>query len=175
MSRTQFETAQEALHALEDAFRQEDLEQAVACKDFHAEARLLLQQVLPMLAEQQEIINQVAAELEALFRTTMQEEGFPDLQGIETQIVQIDPVPEYEGLYVATELQQLPDGTIGLLQVLMSQGEEGWKVLMPIGGEEGEDEEDGNQEGGLLLAFDPEEVLGRPLKNKRKEEEEDEA
>ena len=171
MSRAQFETAQEALHALEDAFRQEDLEQAVACKDFHAEARLLLQQVLPELADQQEIIQQVAEELESVFRTTMQEEGFPDLQGIETQVVQVDPLPENEGIYVATELQRFPDGTIGLFQVLMSQGEEGWKVLIPIAGEDDEDEADGDQEGGLLLAFDPEEVLGRPLKDEEEEEE----
>ncbi len=158
MSQTQFATAQEALHALEDAFRQEDLDQAVACKDFHAEARIMLRQVNPELAEDQQVLQEAAETLEAAFRTAMQEEGFPDLQGVVTQIVQLESLPEEQGIYVATELQQFPDGTIGLQQILMYEGDQGWKVLVPVIFED--EEADAEGEEGSLLGPDGEFLAG---------------
>ncbi|GEM_PF-4371991 len=143
MSQTQFATAQEALHALEEAFRQEDLDQAVACKDFHAEARIMLRQINPELASDEQVLQEAAETLEAAFRAAMQEEGFPDLKGVVTEIVQLESLPEEQGIYVATELQQFPDGTIGLQQILMYEGDQGWKVLVPVVFEdEGEEDED---------------------------------
>ncbi len=141
MTQSAFASAQEALHALEEAYRCRDLEKAVACKDFRAEARIMLRQLNPLLAEDPEVLDEAAETLEAAFRQHLQSEGFPNFEGVETQIVKLEELPDEPGVFVATELQQLPSGEIHLEYILMAQDESGWRVIVPVYFQDSEEEE----------------------------------
>jgi hypothetical protein len=55
-----FDTPEDAVRALEQAYIQKNADAAVAAKDFVEEARLMLQKINPKLASDAEILRQTA-------------------------------------------------------------------------------------------------------------------
>ena len=87
-------TPEGAIICLEDAYRANDIEAAVACKHFPTEARLMLESINPDFASDEEIVATTAEVLEAGFRAEVEENGFPDFSGV---ISSFGPREPYKG------------------------------------------------------------------------------
>lgn len=117
-----------ALSALEDAYRNHDIEAAVALKDFFTEAQLMLGQ-LPtgQLSDDAEILAQTAEILELSFRKEIQDNGFPKFSGVHCRVV--DKKTNTDGLVHLTE--ECGDlGTLSSRQYLIASFREGkWRIV----------------------------------------------
>ena len=84
MDTADFSTPTGAILALEAAYRARDLEAAIACKDFMAEAELMLRRMrLPEIDEQ--IVTETARVLELSFRQFIHNHGFPSFDGVDAR------------------------------------------------------------------------------------------
>lgn len=132
-------TPEGAVLCLEDAYTAGDIEAAIACKDFLAEAKLLLAKY-PGMGENAKFIEKTATALELSFRKFMMENGMPTFEGAlrafpEKEIIDEDTVS-------LTEICTHPDGrkTVDRL-ILIRKGEE-WRVGPPANGEDQEEDEE---------------------------------
>lgn len=82
-----YSSAEAALRALETAYMHEDLEAAVAAKDFDYEARAMLQSRKPLENPDVALVKQTAEVLELAFRKQIKLEGFPDFRSLACSIV----------------------------------------------------------------------------------------
>lgn len=117
-----------ALAALEETYRQEDLEAAVALKDFYTEATLMLGQ-LPAgpLSDDAEFRAQTAEILELSFRKEIQDNGFPNFSGLSCRVV--DKKTNAEGLVYLKEECRNP-GILLSRQYLIASFREGkWRIV----------------------------------------------
>src|SRR5690349_10492046 len=90
-----FSTPQGAILCLEDAYRAKDLEAAVKCKDFRLESRLMLEKLGTSKEElDDEMIKLTADVLELGFRKELQEDGFPDFNGVTSHFRHTEPAGE---------------------------------------------------------------------------------
>jgi hypothetical protein len=124
-----FTTPEGAILCLENAYRQQDLPTAVACKDFAIEARLMLQKLGSDMERDDEIVAKTAEVLELSFRkhTTA---AWPDFSGLESFFVAREPYAK--GVVVVTEICRYPDGGTSRQKVLVAETEKGWRVLNPV-------------------------------------------
>jgi hypothetical protein len=117
-----------ALSALEDAYRDRDIEAAVALKDFFTEAQLMLGQ-LPagQLSGDAEILAQTAEILELSFRKEIRDNGFPKFSGLYCRVV--DKKTNADGLvHLTEECRNL--GIILSRQYLIASFREGkWRIV----------------------------------------------
>jgi hypothetical protein len=117
-----------ALAALEEAYRQKDLEAAVALKDFYAEATLMLGQLSTELqSDDYDFRPQTAEVLELSFRKEIQDNGFPNFSGISCRVV--DKKTNAAGLvYLTEECKNL--GILSSRQYLIASFREGkWRIV----------------------------------------------
>lgn len=117
-----------ALAALEEAYRKNDLEAAIALKDFHVEAQLMLGQLsTEVLPSDAEFRAQTAEILELSFRKEIQDKGFPNFSGISCRVV--DKKTNAEGLvYLKEECRNL--GILLSRQYLIASFREGkWRIV----------------------------------------------
>lgn len=125
-------TPEDAILALEEAYRKKDIDAAVGAKDFLIEARLLLERIRREKSEASvavDLIPQTAHVLELSFRDHHARKGFPDMTGVVSSFPkkeQIEP-----GIWAVTELCTWPDGESVTQKILVAQTESGWKVLNP--------------------------------------------
>lgn len=125
-----FSTPEAAVLSLESAYRAQDIEAAVACKDFYAEARLMLKNLNPQLAGDEAIVSQTAEVLELSFRKHIEQGGFPNLVGISSTFPRLEVVRE--GLVIVTEEHRLPNGHRTLGRLYVARNVNGWRVLNPL-------------------------------------------
>ena len=124
-----FDTPEDAVRALEEAYVQQNEEGAVAAIDFVEEGRQMLQKINPTLANDVEIIKQAAEDLERSFRNELRTKGFPDFAKLKCSFVgkaQISP-----GLVKLTEQCVFPDGGKWVQELIVTKRDLGWRVTLP--------------------------------------------
>ena len=124
-----FDTPEDAVRALEQAYVQKNEEGAVAAMDFVEEGRQMLQKINPTLANDAEIIKQAAEDRELSFRNELRTKGFPDFGRLKCSFVgkaQIAP-----GLVKLTEQCVFPDGGRLVQDLIVTRRDLGWRVTLP--------------------------------------------
>jgi hypothetical protein len=123
-----FDTPEDAVRALEQAFVRKDLNGAVAAMDFVEEGRQMLQKINPTLANDPDMIKQAAAGRELSFRNELRAKGFPDYGHLKCSFVgktQIAP-----GLMKLTQQCISPDATKFVEDMLVIKNDFGWRVTV---------------------------------------------
>ena len=123
-----FTTPEGAILKLEDAYRQKDVEAAVAAKDFGVEARVMLTRMKKGMEKDPEVLKQTAEVLELAFRSEMKG-GFPDFAGLKCRFPRKEKYEDLEDVWAVTEICTFPDGGTSQQQLLVAKGAAGWKVL----------------------------------------------
>jgi hypothetical protein len=124
-----FDTPEDAVRALEQAYVEKNADAAVAALDFVEEGRQMLQKINPALANDVEIIKQTAAALELSFRNEVRTKGFPDFGKLKCSFVGKARIsPE---LVKLTEQCVFPDGGKSVQDLLVVKRDLGWRVTMP--------------------------------------------
>src|SRR5215218_6266878 len=78
-----FTTPEGAILSLEDAYRARDIEEAVKCKDFVTESRLMLSKLNnKQLKDDDKLVQESARMLEASYRAQFRNHGFPLMSGV---------------------------------------------------------------------------------------------
>lgn len=125
-----FETPQGAVRMLERAYREGNVEAAVAARDFRREARLMLATGPLRGGADAALVAETARAVEAAYRTHAQAAGLPSLEGA---VCYLGPVTEHSpDVVIVPEATQLPDGTITEQRLLVSRSADGWRVLHPV-------------------------------------------
>lgn len=122
-----FDSPEDAVRGLEQAYIQKNADGAVAALDFVEEGRQLLQETDPLLAGDADSIKRAAELLEQSFRDELRTKGFPDFSQLKCAFVgkiQIAP-----GLIKLAELCAFPDGR-KRLQDVMVKNNMGWRVVL---------------------------------------------
>ena len=126
-----FATPEGAILCLEDAYRAEDLEAAVACMDFRTQARLTLTEAnWPKEEIDDHLLDQTAEMLESSFRIEFQKNGFPDMKGVRSTFP--SKKPYQDDIVVVTEVCWYPDGGTSRQKMLVANTDQGWRVLSPL-------------------------------------------
>lgn len=116
-----------AVLMLEDACRKNDLDAVVAAKDFRKEAELMLRRLHTELPDDATIAS-TAEVLESAFRVEMQG-GMPDFSTIRSRFTRKVPYSGLERTVVLFEAFDYPDGTSTMQRILVSDTNDGWRVL----------------------------------------------
>lgn len=123
-----FDTPEDAVRALEQAYIQKSADSAVAAMDFVEEGRQMLQKINPTLANDPAMIKQAADGRELAFRNELRTKGFPDFIHLTCSFVaktQIAP-----GLVELTQQCASPDGAKSIQNLLVVKSELGWRVTL---------------------------------------------
>jgi hypothetical protein len=129
---TPFATVEGALHELEAAYRDGDIERAIAAKDFHAEARVILFNIGGPDLGDEALVEKTADALELAFRKEIEQSGFPDFDQLDCREVARQPFEHFPDIWVVTEDCFFPDGGQSRQEILMSKRPDGWRVMNPI-------------------------------------------
>jgi len=122
-----FDTPEDAVRALEQAYTQKSADGAVAAMDFVEEGRQMLQKINPSLANDVEIIKQTAETLELSFRNELRTKGFPDFSQLKCSFVgKTQIAPE---LVKLSEQCVYPDGGKSLQDRIVARRDSGWRVV----------------------------------------------
>lgn len=123
-----FETPEDAVLALEQAYVQKNADNAVAVMDFVEEGRQMLQKINPTLASDPAMIKQAAEGRELAFREELRTRGFPDFIHLKCKFVgktQIAP-----GLVELSQQCFSPDGAQSTEGMLVVKSALGWRVTL---------------------------------------------
>jgi hypothetical protein len=123
-----FTTPENAIRSLEAAYIDEDLEAAVAAKDFTEEARLMLLSINAEFSKDPDLIGKTANVLELSFRKEMKESGFPDFGGLKCSLGEPEEVTAT--LVKVVERCVSPDGNATVEDIHVFNGAEGWRVVV---------------------------------------------
>lgn len=121
------DTPEGAIVAIEEAYHADDVEAALACKDFNIEARIMLAKM-----QQQENVALVSTTAEALrlsYLKWLQDHGMPKYDGVVRAFVNRQKKTDRH--YVITEICTYPDGRRTLDRLNTYQTEAGWVVMGP--------------------------------------------
>jgi uncharacterized protein YegJ (DUF2314 family) len=121
-----FSTPEGAILCLEDAYDEQDLEMAVACKNFTEEARLLLMKMKDW-GSGNDILETTAEVLRLGFIKNLLEQGFPVFKDIRRAYPHRKRITD--NLYLITEICIYPDGGKSSQQLYTFREEDGWRVL----------------------------------------------
>lgn len=119
-------TPEGAILCLEDAYDEQDIEKAIACKNFHEEARLLLMKMNDRF-NSEDIIESTAEVLRLSFIKNLDDNGFPVFRHLLRAFPQRKRITD--DLYIITEVCIFPDGGKSMQQLYTFRDEDGWKVL----------------------------------------------
>jgi hypothetical protein len=123
-----FDTPENAVLALEQAYIQKNADNAVAAMDFVEEGRQMLQKINPTLANDPDAIKQAAEGRESSFRNELKVKGFPDFAHLKCSFVgktQISP-----GLVELRQQCLAPGGEKSTQDLLAAKSESGWRVTL---------------------------------------------
>src|SRR5262249_7428706 len=123
-----FNTPEGAILCLEDDYRHHDIEAAIAAKDFKTEARLMLEKTVRKDIIDDALISKTAEALTLSFRfyTTNK---WPDFDGLESFFTKREPYSDK--VVIVTEVCRFPDREFSTQRLLVSQTDNGWRVLNP--------------------------------------------
>lgn len=123
-----FDTPENAVLALEQAFIQKNADSAVTAMDFVEEGQQMLQKINPTLANDPGMIKQAAEGRELAFRDDLHTRGFPDFAHMKCSFIgkrQIAPV-----LVELTQQCVSPDGAKSQHDTLVVNSDRGWRVTL---------------------------------------------
>ena len=122
-------TPEGAILSLEEAYRQHDVEKAVACKNFKVEAAYMSRDK-PAEFKSEELISKLAEILELAYRAEMKK-GFPDFNAVTSS-----KFPKKrdlgDGKMAVTEVCKYTDGGTSTQEIMIAKTETGWKVMIPV-------------------------------------------
>jgi len=122
-----FDTPEDAVRALEQAYIQKNADAAAAAKDFVEEARLMLQKMNPTLAGYADILKQTAEVLELTFRNELSTKGYPEFANLKCSFIsktKISPT-----LVKLTEQCVFPDSGKSVEDIFVTK-RGGWRVVI---------------------------------------------
>lgn len=120
-----FTTPEGAILSLENAYDEKDIDKAIACKDFEAEAALMLQKLNKEIVSP-EIISKTAEVLKLSFIKHIEEE-MPSFKNIKRAFPSRQKISDNE--YVITEVCYYPDGGKSSQKLTTYLSDNGWRVL----------------------------------------------
>ena len=121
-------TPEGAIVLLETAFNEENIEKAMACKDFRKEAELMLAKIgVPNLNES--LIENTAETLKLSFLKMLQDNGIPKFHNIKQAFPKREVVSENH--MIITEVCYQLDGIKTVQRLNTYNNGNGWKVLSP--------------------------------------------
>lgn len=122
------DTPEGALLAIEQAFTEKNLDRVLACKDFHAEAYLMLSKL--KFEVDQDIIDTTAEALEASFMQYLDENGMPDFSNKISVFTHREKVTEQ--YWIITEICIYNNGYRSVERSYTYKSDNGWKVLNTV-------------------------------------------
>ncbi|MDN5215520.1 DUF2314 domain-containing protein [Fulvivirgaceae bacterium BMA12] len=120
-----FETPEGAITKLEDAYDREDLDEAINCKDFLIEAKLMLEKMGKDLGE--EVTIQTAEALKLSYIKSLQESGMPKFGNLKRAFPARKKINDSQ--YLITEVCLYPDGSKSTQVLNTFKTASGWRVL----------------------------------------------
>ena len=122
-----FDTPEDAVRALEQAYSQKNADAVIAALDFLEGGRQMLQETNPLLANDPETIRHTADILERSFRNELRTNGFPDFSTPKCSFLgktQLAP-----GLIKLNEQCVFPDGGKSVHDLIVMKRDPGWRVV----------------------------------------------
>lgn len=127
-----FDTPEGAILAIENAYRKEDLDAVLACKDFVSEAtNMLAKRNLP---HDEETVNGLAEVLELSMIKGIEDYGFPNFNGVTSAFPTREKITDQH--WIITEVCWYADGGKSVQKINVAHTANGWKVLEPVSDEE---------------------------------------
>ena len=123
-----FDTPEDAVQALEQAYIQKNADSAVAAMDFVEEGRQMLQKINPTLANDPAMVKQAAEGRELAFRNELRANGFPDFVRLKCSFLRKTQIAP--GLVELTQQCVSTDGAKSLQDMLVVKSEIGWRVTL---------------------------------------------
>ena len=123
-------TPEGAIIQLEEAYDQDDLEKAIASKDFKIEAKFMLSKIGKGI-EDAGVENKTAEVLKLSFIKHMQENGMPKFKDIKRAFPKREKISDQE--MIITEVCYYPDGGKSMEKLRTYLTDDGWKVIGPVG------------------------------------------
>ncbi len=124
-------TPEGAILSLEDAYRAEDIEDAVKCRDFTVEATVMLKKINKEFSDDPEVLKMTADVLELGFRKE-QTANFPNFHGIKSTFSDKKPYLDYENIVQLQETCTASDGTTSQNKLFVAETPSGWKVISVV-------------------------------------------
>lgn len=121
-----FETPEGAILSLEKAYSDKNLANALSCKDFYEEAKMMLVSKMNMEFDE-DIIKQTAEVLELSFIKNIEEHGFPNFSDLKSGFPLREKISENH--WIITEVCWFADGGKSIQKLHTYKTNSGWKVL----------------------------------------------
>jgi hypothetical protein len=118
-----------ALHSLEQAYREKDLDCAIACRNFIDEAKLMLMQIAISNQSAEVSSEKNVADLAEVLKLKFQKSSPPNFHGIRTKVVAIEHYRE--NIHIITQEGTYADGNLFSQRLFMSQLGKEWFYLCP--------------------------------------------
>jgi hypothetical protein len=122
-----FESPEDAVRALEEAYVRRDTDAAVAARDFTEEARRMLVRLGPGLEGEADILKQTAEVLELGYRNELKKSTFRRFEGVRCAITSVVPVEEK--LVKVLENCTLKSGQVAEEILFVARTANGWRVI----------------------------------------------
>jgi hypothetical protein len=124
-----FSTPEGAILCLEDAYRRRDVETAVACRDFAAEAKVWLHERGNVSRQMKaEMLPEVTGTMEKSFRRSVAKNWAVDWERAKSYFRNREPYGD--GMVAVSEVIHTPDGNLLQQRILVAETAKGWRVAM---------------------------------------------
>lgn len=123
-----YNSPQEAIHSLEQAYRNKDIQGIVDSKDFIEEAKLVLEQTKINDEYDKDMLTETAKLLKLSLIKSIQEHGFPNFLNLETEVYGLQKFRN--NIYVVNEKIIYSDGDIYETRIFLSVNNDIWKVVL---------------------------------------------
>lgn len=120
-----FDTPEGAILSLENAYDEQDIDKAVAAKDFETEAKLMLSRMGDIVDD--EMIKQTAEVLELSFIKHTTENEWPNFSDLKRAFPHREKVND--NYWIITEICWYPDGGRSFQKLGTSKTANGWRVV----------------------------------------------
>lgn len=127
-----FDTPEGAILAIEQAFRKEDIDSILACKDFGEEAKLTLAEM--NIDQEEETVKNLTEVLELSFINSLKEHGFPNFNSVLSAFPNREKITDQH--WIITEVCWYADGGKSIQKLNTVKTANGWKVLNPVDDEQ---------------------------------------
>lgn len=122
-------TPEGAIVKIEHAFNEDNIEKAIACKDFKKEAELMLSK-MGAAGLGHEIVETTAETLQLSFIQSLQENGIPKFTNIKQAFPKREKINDNH--IIVTEVCYYPDGSSSMQRLNTYKSSDGWKVMNPV-------------------------------------------
>ncbi len=128
-----FTTPEGAILCLEDAYLEKNINKAIGCKDFSAEASFMLNKMNNSgenFSDHPALREQTAKALKLSFIRDLTESGFPELKNSARTFTKKEKISEE--LCIITETSVYPDNSTSSQRINVFKTKNGWRVLNSI-------------------------------------------